>query len=322
MGSGVEAPPATEEDQAVVAELAAFEDFCLWMYVAVDEFWARLGGRYRRPGPAPACTDSELLTMVLVGECRGWDLETEAVACWRERRDLFPHVPERSRFNRRRRALQGALNDLRRLALAALDLAQDRHCAIDSLPVPVLQYHLVPGSPAAGTWRAHGAAFGRVASKKQTIFGYKLHLLVTLNGVILDFALAPANLSDLEVGAALLAPHRDRLVLGDKGYISAPVAAALRTAAGVTLFTVPRANQHVQLSAPVAALHAHWRQVIETVNDQLAEQFHVGHTHAHSCWGLCARLHGKLAAHTLCVYLNRRRGAPHALHLKELAFTN
>jgi len=32
-----------------------------------------------------------------------------------------------------------------------------------------------------------------VPPKKCTIFGYKLYLLTTLNGVILDFVLAPAN---------------------------------------------------------------------------------------------------------------------------------
>ena len=44
-----------------------FEDFCLSMYVVVDDLWARIGPRDRRPGPAPACSDSELLAMVLVG---------------------------------------------------------------------------------------------------------------------------------------------------------------------------------------------------------------------------------------------------------------
>ena len=285
------------------ASQTAFSDFCLGMYVLVDELWDRVGAWYRRPGPAPACSDSELLTMVLVGECRGWDLETEAVACWRERRDLFPVVPERSRFNRRRRALMHALNDLRRVALTQLDLAADRQCAIDSLPVPVMHFHLVPGSPATSDWRATGAAFGKVPTKKQTIFGYKLHLLVTLGGVILDFELAPANVSDLVVGAELLAAHHDLLVLGDKGYLSAPVATALREEARITLFTVPRANQRDQLPPPVVTLHARWRQIIETVNQQLSEHLHIEENHAKRFWGLCARLYSKLAAHTLCLAL-------------------
>ena len=302
--------------------IAEFEDFCLWMYVLVDELWPRVAPLCRRPGPAPACSDSELVTMVLVGEYRGWDEETELVAAWRARRDLFPCVPERSRFNRRRRALAPAINALRRLTLGLLDLAADRQCALDSLPVPALRFHLVPSSPAVGTWKAHGAAFGKVATKKQTIFGYKLQLLVTLNGVILDFLLAPANVNDLEAGAELLAGHRDLLVLGDKGYLSAPVAAALLAEAGLTLLTVPRKNQRAQLPPALAALHTRWRQIVETVNGQLAELFHIEENHAHSFEGLCARLYSKLTAHTLGVYLNRLLGNPDCLHLKALAFPN
>ena len=302
--------------------IANFEDFSLWMYVTVDDVWQRIAPRHARPGPAPACSDSELITMVLVGECRGWDLETDLVASWQLHRDLFPVIPERSRFNRRRRQLALAINELRRLVLALLDLAQDRQAAIDSLPVPVLHFHLVPSSPATGLWRSWGAAFGKVSSKKQTIFGYKLHLLVTLNGVILDFALAPANAADLPVGAELLAGHRNLLVLGDKAYISAAVAAQLRGETGVTLLTVPRQNQRIQASAAFAALHTRWRQMVETVNQQLSEHLHLEDNHAKTFEGLCTRLYGKLTAHTFCVYLNRLLGNPDSLHIKRLAFAN
>jgi hypothetical protein len=302
--------------------IAQFEDFCLWMYVAVDELWPTVAPLCRRPGPAPVCSDSELVTMVLVGESRGWDEETDLVREWRARRDLFPHVPERSRFNRRRRALAPAINELRRATLRLLDLAADRQCAIDSLPVPALQFHLVPSSPAVGHWKEHGAAFGKVTTKKQTIFGYKLQLLVTLNGVIVDFLLAPANVNDLEAGAELLAKHRDLLVLGDKGYLSDPVAADLLAMADITLLTVPRKNQRVQLPPALAALHTRWRQIVETVNGQLADLFHIEQNHAHSFDGLCARLYSKLTAHTLAVYINRLLRAPDCLHLKTLAFPN
>jgi hypothetical protein len=299
-----------------------FEDFCLYLYVLVDDLWARVGQRYRRPGPAPACSDSELITLVLAGECRGWDQETDLLAAWQAYRALFPVLPERSRFNRRRRALMPAINDLRRLALTLLDLAQDRQAVIDSLPVPVMHFHLVPSSPNTSTWRAAGGAFGKVCSKKQTIFGYKLHLLVTLGGVIVDFVLAPANEHDLTVGTELLAEHRDLLVLGDKAYYSAPVAAALQAAAGVTLFALPRATQRVQLPPAVVALHTRCRQIIETVNEQLSEQLHIEVNHAKTFWGLCARLYSKLTAHTLCIYLNRLLGRPDYLQIKGLAFAN
>ena len=302
--------------------ITQFEDYCLWMYVVVDELWARVAPLCRRPGPAPGCSDSELVTMVLVGECRGWDHETELVGNWQARRDLFPRVPERSRFNRRRRALAPAINELRRVTLRLLDLAADRQCAIDSLPVPALQFHLVPSSPAVGHWKEHGAAFGKVTTKKQTIFGYKLQLLVTLNGVILDFLLAPANVNDLEAGAELLAKHRDLRVIGDKGDLSAPIAADLLARTGITLLTVPRKNQPAQLPPALAALQTRWRQIVETVNGQLADLWHIEEHHAHSFDGLTARLYSKLTAHTLAVYLNRLLGQPDYLHLKGLAFPN
>ncbi len=303
--------------------IAEFDDFCLWVYVIVDELWRQLPPAYKPSrGPRAGCSASELLTMAIVGECRGWARETDLIREWRARRHLFPVVPERSRFNRRRRDLLHAINAIRQGVLAVLDLAQDRQCAIDSLPVPVLQFHLVPGAPSAARWKGDGAAFGKVPTKKQTIFGYKLHLLVTLGGVIRDFVLAPANASDVAVGEGLLRAQEDLAAIGDKAYISAPLAAALRADHAVDLLTVPRRNQREQLPGGACRLLNRWRQIVETVNDQLTEQFALGRHHAHTFRGLCARLYTKLAAHTLCVYLNRLTGAPDCLRIKALAFPN
>ena len=62
------------------------------------------------------------------------------------------------------------------------------------------------------------------------------------------------------------------------------------------------------------------RQVIETVNSQLGEQFHIETNHAHSFWGLCTRLVTKLTAHALSIYTNRLPGKTHFLQIKALAF--
>lgn len=117
---------------------------------------------------------------------------------WKVYDKLFFNLPERSRFNRRRRTLFQAINLIRQALMRLLDLAEDRHCILDSLPIPVVNFHLAP--KAGSDWKEHGAAFGRVTSKKMTIFGYKLHIMLALNGVILDFELAPANQRDLAVG--------------------------------------------------------------------------------------------------------------------------
>ena len=65
------------------------------------------------------------MTLAIVGECREWDKETTLLAEWQGYRHLFPILPERSRFNRRRRQLMGALNHIRQMVLRVLDVAQD-----------------------------------------------------------------------------------------------------------------------------------------------------------------------------------------------------
>lgn len=297
-----------------------FEDFCTWMYKIIDDIWLQIAPLFKRPGTKPECSDSELITMAIVGECRGWDVETEMLSYWQEHRDLFPNIPSQSRFNRRRRNLMLSFNLIRRSVLQMLDLAQETQAVIDSLPIPVVQFYLVPDS--TGDWKAHGATYGKVPSRNETIYGYKLHLLITVGGLILDFELAPAHATDLEIGIEMLAEHTDLDVLGDKGYISASQAAQLWHKNRLRLRTIPRRNQKQQLSPYWKMVHNSTRQIIETVNGQLSEQFNIEQNHAHTFWGLCTRLYTKLTAHTLCIYLNRLLGKPDFLQIKSLAFPN
>ncbi len=296
-----------------------FDDFCLWMFVIVDDIWQEIAPLFKRPGPQPACSDSELLTMALVGECRGWDIETEMLSLWGDHRDLFPTIPTQSRFNRRRRHLMQAFGLIRRAVLQRLDVAHESHCAIDSLPIPVMEFHLVPGA-AKSAWQAHGASYGRVESKKMTIFGYKLHLLVTLGGVVINFALAPAHAHDVTIGEEILVEHTDLTVLGDKGYISADLAEQLALNNRIHLLTLPKRNQKQLLPRAVRQLFNAVRQIVETVNGQLTAQFNIETNHAHTFWGLCTRLLTKLTAHTLSIYINRLLGVSDFLQIKRLAF--
>jgi hypothetical protein len=81
--------------------IASFDDFFLRIYVMVDDLWREIEPMYRRPGPQAECSDSALLTVTLVGKCRAWDKATTLLSNWQEHRDLFPHIPSPSRFNRR-----------------------------------------------------------------------------------------------------------------------------------------------------------------------------------------------------------------------------
>lgn len=110
------------------------------------------------------------------------------------------------------------------------------------------------------------------------------------------------------------------MVRGDKGYLSAPLAKTLREEHAVDLRTPPRRNARTPPSPGRVSLWNGLRQVIETVNAQLTEQFGIGTHGAHTFGGLGARLETKLTAHTLCLALNWQRGKAAWLQIKALAF--
>jgi hypothetical protein len=292
--------------------IESFVDLCTAVYVLVDDRYQVVAAAYdHRPGPDGACRDSEVITLTLVAELVGLDEETRFLAYIRRNHPtLFPELPDRSRYNRRRRHLVEVTNRIR-LALARdvlLHLTpEDRDLAvIDSLPVPVVGF-----AHARGAHRWYGEArYGHNAAKHQTFYGYKLHLLATASGVVLDFALVPANIADGTLTEQLLIGQRDLIVLGDKAYLNAPLQALLARRNQVYLLTPARSNQRPAPDPRRAATLAHFRQAIETLNSQLAEHLQIERNRAKSVPGLCARIIAKLTAHTVGLLLNCLDGRP------------
>ncbi len=97
-----------------------FDDFCTWAFVVIDDLYQAVKPALKHSGPPAACTDSELITLAIVGECKGWNCETELISEWHNYRHLFPVLPERSRFNRRWRNLMGVINLIRQISLEDL----------------------------------------------------------------------------------------------------------------------------------------------------------------------------------------------------------
>lgn len=296
-----------------------FEDLCTAIFVVVDDWYATLPKRPARPGPAPHCSDTELITLSMAAELLGLDAETRFLEyLMRNHSSLFPHLLERSRYNRRRRTLAEATNAARRHVLRwllnHLPPQDSRLCIIDSVPVPALGFHHASDEHA---W-ASRADYGYCASKRQHLYGFKLHLLTTVDGLIVDFTLAAANLTDGTFTAQLLEDKRKLTVLGDKGYINAPLQADLLARREVELLTPLRTNQRKKQDGGLTKMLSQLRQKIETVNSQLVGQFGIQRNQAKSVVGLCTRLQAKLAAHTFGVYLNFIHGKP-LLALKDLA---
>lgn len=297
-----------------------FVDLCTYVYVVTDEVYREQVAPYdNRPGPRGGFTDSELLTVSLVAELVGLDAETRCLAYLRRNHPgLFPLLPERSRYNRRRRQLAEATNRVRGAVMErlwwVLEAEGQDLCAIDSVPVPAVGFH-----HARHDHRWYGeAAYGRVASKKQTIYGFKLHLLVSASGLILDFALVAANEADGTLAEQLLIDKAGLTVLGDKGYVNGPLHQLLAWRNDLSVLTPKRRNQKQQLPAALTRAINEARQIVETVNSQLVGQLALQRNRAKSVGGLATRVAAKLAAHTLGLYLNYRAGRP-LLALMDLA---
>jgi hypothetical protein len=292
--------------------IETFADLCTAIYVLVDDLYQIVAPpQDHRPGPRSAFSESEVITVTLVAELLGLDEEQRVLLYVRRHHlALFPHLPERTRFNRRRRRLIEVTNRIRRLLQGATwDLLTPEERALgvlDSLPVPVVGFH---HAREEHRWWGE-ASYGHVASKKQTIYGFKLHLLISHSGLILDFALAPAQHADSAFLEQLLADNAEWTVLADKGYIDAAVQALLAWRNNLRLLTPKRCNQKEQLPAALTAAINHFRQIIETVNSQLVDQFHLQRNRAKCIGGLCARVIAKLTAHTVGIYLNLLLGRP------------
>jgi len=305
--------------------IADFVALCTAAYVVIDDLYrAHLAPLDRRPGPRGRCSDSEIIALTLVAELVGLDEEVAFLAYLRRNHPtLFPGLPERSRYNRRRRTLQEATGALRRLiqrrVWAALPADQRDLCVIDSLPVPVVGFAHACGRH---RWRGHAGyprtGVGYNATKKQALYGFKLHLLATHSGLILDYALVPANIVDGDLSAQLLQDQAHLTVLGDKAYLNAALQERLRRENAVDLLAPTKVNARTPMPAPLVRLIAHFRQAIETLNSQLAGQFNVERNRAKCLSGLRARVQAKLTAHTLGIALNQQAGLP-LLALKSLA---
>jgi Transposase DDE domain len=72
------------------------------------------------------------------------------------------------------------------------------------------------------------AAYGYCAAKKQIYYGFHGHLLVSATGVITGFSLTPANGSERDALWDMVQTIHG-LIIGDKGYLSAPLQHELRT---------------------------------------------------------------------------------------------
>ena len=173
--------------------------FLISVFCLVDDFLK--DKRLRQRGPQPTLSDSEVMTMEIVGEFQGIDTDSGIYRYFRRHyRDWFPSLGQvhRTTFVRQAANLWAVKQQLWSILIGQID--HDPLISItDSLPIPVCRF--------ARAYRcrllAGETAFGRDEVTRQTFLGLRAHVLITWPCLITDFRLAPANAHDLYVAEEL-----------------------------------------------------------------------------------------------------------------------
>jgi len=281
--------------------MLATELLFVYVYCLVDDaIKARVLCIPRRPGPAPACTDAELLTIALVRHLLGRRSENGFLA--EVRRDwghLFPHLPDQPEVNRRTRWLWGAFEQLRAAWAAAVP--PDPVQQLDTSALPVKHTSRVRGSDGwTGPGNGLAARFGRDAAHGEWFYGFRLAIQTDLGSrVVRAWGIVPAAVNERNVAEDLLdtgPPPRDLLL--DKGFAGAAFAAG-QAARGTAVLIPPAKGQRHAMPPTLRKIIAEWRNRIETTFGEITDQMELARHGAHTFWGLLTRTAATIAAHTL-----------------------
>jgi hypothetical protein len=277
-----------------------WEDTITTWYVLVDDAYQHLLARRGRPlrasGPAPAFTDSEVITVALIIETFFQGHEEVGYSFVRlYLRALFPRLLDLDRFNARRRDLLGLIEAIRcQLRDQILDQT-DTIRLLDSAPVTLMTY--TRGDRCRSV--IGKAYFGVVTSKKGKFFGWRLHLSVTGDQLIDDWLVAPGSLPDPQVVEGLVRERRDLTLIADKLYNDVGLEERLWRKRRILLMPLRKDNQKAQWPEGVQRRLGRLRHRVETVFSTLTTVYNVQRPRGRSLAGHLVRVATCILAHTL-----------------------
>jgi len=267
----------------------------------------------RRPwrpaiGIAPRISDAELVTLAVLQALLGFTSEARWLRFATERLgSLFPYLPQQAGYNKRLRRLAGTLTWLIRQLAVDTSIWADEVWVVDSTPIECARSRAaVLRSDLAG-W----AEYGYCASHSRLFWGLRLHLVATLHGLPIGFAVSGAKADErlvlldlLHTDPALTPRGPGQLLIADKHYYGRRFEAELADA-GLTLLRRPRQGEPERAGA---SFFKPLRQTIESIFDtlkgQLDLELHGGHTPA----GVLTRVLQRLLALTAAIWHNDHTG--------------
>lgn len=194
------------------------DSFLVSLYVLTDDWWkATHSSDTPGAGRPSLISEAEILTLAILAQ---WPRFRSERDFWRfaqaHLREYFPALPSQSQFNRRVRALEVEMRSLQFHLAGVL--------AEESAVYHVLDTTLIPAIVRVRACRkglfCGQATFGRCVSKTEWVYGFKVGLSITPQGVITAFALAEASADERPIGDFLIRHDGHNAYLADKGFSS------------------------------------------------------------------------------------------------------
>jgi hypothetical protein len=262
-----------------------------------------------RVGITPKISDAELVTLSVMQALLGYTSELGWLRFAREQlRGLFPYLPKQPGYNKRLRALAGTMHWLIGVLVRDTSVWTDDVWVVDSTPVECGRSRETAKRSDLAGW----AEYGYCASHSRYFWGLRLHLLCTLHGLPVGFALTGAKADERSVLLDIL--HADpsltdrprQIMIGDKNYFGAEFEATLPQA-GIDLLRPARKGE---TERPGAHLFKPLRQVIESINDTLKGQLNLEQHGGRTKAGVITRVWQRILALTAAIWHNDRTGQP------------
>lgn len=260
-----------------------------------------------RLGVIPRFSDLEAVALSLTAESIGIDSENYLFAKLSEYRSEFPHLISRRQFNDRRKQTSSLCNIIRDSIANHIDGAEEYFC-IDSKPIEVCRFARGKRCKMGKSNYEKAPSFGYCVSQDAYYYGYKLHSVCGLSGVIHSFDLTKASVHDINYLNDVKYEYHDYSIFGDRGYISASVQLDLFETANIKLECPYRLNQ--KNWKPTFVPFAKARKRIEIDFSQLCDQFMIVRNYAKDTTGLFTRIIGKISAFTILQYINYMNNKP------------
>src|SRR5574344_1455484 len=258
-------------------------------------------GNKPRPGVVPRFSDLEVIALSLTAESVGIDSESYFYSKLSEYRTEIPNMISRRQFNDRRKQTAELCNLIRDKIANHIDGGEAFFC-VDSKPIEVCRLARGKRCKMGKTNFEKAPSFGYCASQGVYYYGYKLHAICGLSGVIHSFDLTKARVHDINYLKNIKYEYHDCSILGDRGYISKNVQLDLFETANIRLEVPYRLNQKDW--SPTFIPFAKARKRIETDFSQLCDQFMIVRNYAKDTVGLFTRILGKISAFTILQYIN------------------